>query len=469
MQKKRIQLLLLSVLMCLGCVTSALATVDVIVNENGIYGQSTDIESLSRSYVEPVAVSTQESLFTSIDKEEAAFYAAGNELYSELLSLSLSKTRNGVNSNFAGAYFDNENQTFVILVTANVSRMSMSGEDTPEKLASTLFQLSISDELSGKVEIKEADYTYSELLNTLNRVDDVITKNGSLGGGEMLVSLDIASYGINEEVNRIVVRIYNINDAKINAFKETVFDSPMIEYVNVNGSYEIESAYVEDYTQEEVISNIEKRDIVMPGVPWSGDHIAFVSKTNVIGGGAQGTLGVPARNNRTGAIGFLTSTHGSVYNYIKLTTNGSTPWTTTVGQYSHHITGGTVDAAFYQASVTSYGWLTATVSRASTLARNTKVMKYHRNSPNSSIAWKEEGYVLSSTERGAMVTPNGAVSITDLFMCSYKSDAGCSGAPVYVVTSAGAYQFIGIHIAKFGDALVCKTANIESALNVTIG
>ena len=341
--------------------------------------------------------------------QESAYNA-----YVDLLNFFSSSPANITNSTsttqqypdyYGGSYINNDNK-LVICVPTN-----------------TTLPVQLSESLSDDYVIEPVTYSYNELKALMAELNEyILTQTDD-------VALNINHFALYDDQNRIVVSLFDASPEKIEAFKNTVSDSPALIF-------------------EEDSSVIGDTASVYPG------GSLYNSTRNT-----YASMGYRAELD--GEIGFVTSSHFAYLNN-NISVNGATIAKATERNY-----GGSADASFCKITNSSYtpsNTISGTSNTLSTTISEPGVTT-HINMVGSTSGHLD-GYVTSTD---ATARSSGGIVLTNLTEADFLSSPGDSGGIVYsYIGSSNTRLTIGIINGSNDEHTYISKANeINAALGTT--
>ncbi|MDR0999740.1 MAG: S1 family peptidase [Clostridiales bacterium] len=273
------------------------------------------------------------------------------------------------------------------------------------------------------VEYKECQYSYSQLKNIMNTLN-----NYKLGNPSSEIAKNFNQFGLFDADNRIIVFLDDLSDEKIQSFKTTVHDSDAIVFKQSVG------AMVEEIS-------------INPG--------AEITDANGIA-----SIGFRARRNGVG--GFVTAAHFAINLGEAIFCNGADMAICVARQRA-----GSVDAAFCEVTNSDYTPTNTLNGTDNTLS--TKIREPGVGSIVNKIG-RTTGHTygaIVSTDYTALYS-DGTV-LTNLTQASYDSEPGDSGGIVYMYFRSREERLtLGIHTSSNGTyACYTKANEINLALETS--
>ena len=317
---------------------------------------------------------------------------------------------------YGGSYVDDQGKLVVLVSSDNI-----------EKYRQNFVRRTQSNEII----LKSCEYSFKDLLTTI----DEIKKSGEQKA-LMIDDLQLVSYGVDAQKNKVVVAMIDCNDQKIAKFKSEIMDSPIIIFEHAD-SYPL----VESYP-------IQPGEEIRPGSTYSAAH---------------GSIGYRAKD-RSGNKGIVVSGH-VIPNGGSLFYNNQQ-----IGVCVDYMQGSSIDAAFCQITNSFYEPSNVTIYGNVSLYANVSLLFQGQ------VAYKE-GYVTNKTNGVVqktnlnvkfkqMIAPNQFryFELSNITSTRYKSDEGDSGGIVY--NSAG--WICGIHEGSDANyAYYCLASEIDSLLQLS--
>ena len=277
---------------------------------------------------------------------------------------------------------------------------------------------------SNNFTIKPCDYSLNELLEVIDELNQYMENNQP-----MCEELQLYSFGLKTDINRVYVGLGNCSQESIAKFKATVMNDERIVY---------EKGYIMD-------TDVDAYDLA----PGRMLHSPI------------GNLSAGYRAIRGNDFGFVTAGHAISQNQ-DITFGSINVGTCIVSQ-----TGGTIDAAFCQSNysitdMTAY-WEAPLLAEVAP--------------PLFGLSVTMEGYV---TQKGGTGTITGvhttqsygkedeiAYTLTDICTANYSSSQGDSGGVVYNPETSKVY---GIHTGHFSDGSTSFSSFcLASNINILLG
>ena len=379
------------------------------------YAETTEIEGISventTSLDEEFLRAEQESL-SQYDSEFLENHDSSVIDYQKMLD-SFLKTRSGdiiYPEYYGGAYIDDEGDLIVYTKYPAIA------------------EFNLANATSGSIdfEIKAAEYSYNELNDMMDLLNDFKEKNNN-----SKTARNFNTYWLSDSTNEIVVALEDMSPNRIMQFRKQVVDSPMITFQQAEPAY--------------LTTNIHPGAEVVRTISPSGNGSS-----------------VGYRAKRNGVNGYVTAAHAVSLNDSMLLKGGRIHGKVTAWRYS-----GSVDAAFVRTDsgftpTNSLRLSSGTNTLSTTLSQpgvGTVINKLGRTTGHSS------GKIVSTN---TSYTYNGR-TITNLTSANLNVNNGDSGGIVYsFISSSNTRHTLGILHAKNGArAFYVKANQINSALGLT--
>lgn len=314
---------------------------------------------------------------------------------------------------YYGGAFINDQHKLVVYVTGNIAT-------SRQKIADITG--------SNDIIIRPAKFSYKALTAIMENLNQIKLSNARRSSTE-----NFSTWALMDAENKIVVELEDFSDQKIAEFKETVMNSPAIEFRKSAGRIALEAS-------------------LDPGCK------AAVN----VSGTSYGSFAFRARRTSDSKKGMVTAGHvvsvgGTIYY------SGSS-----IGTCSASVQSGSVDAAFipvndtvaYTPSNTLCG--TATVLSTSTSLPGTGTLVNMRGATTGTSS----GNIISTN---ASTTTSAGISYTNLTSANYTSAGGDSGGIIYTYVSASNTRFtVGLHLGASGSTRYFTKAGLAlTALSVT--
>lgn len=274
----------------------------------------------------------------------------------------------------------------------------------------------------GNVEYKKAEFSFSYLTKLMDELNEFVLnkKNPSVSG-------NFNVFGLRDAENRIVVELKELNDNKIQEFKNSVVNSPAIKFVQSEG---------------EIVLKVD----LYPGC-------------EVRAGTSSGSFGFRARRNSDSQVGMLTAGH--VISVGEGARTGSNP--TIIGTCSASQMSGSIDAAFIPITFPNNYVPTNILCGASDvlststdeLTGGATVYKIGK------VTGLTSGQVISSS---TSVTYSG-VTLTNIVSTSYAAAVGDSGGIVYSIDAGNVRPTVGLHFANTVSGSTSYYAKADEVLS----
>ena len=380
------------------------------------YAETTEIEGIS---VEDTTSLSEE--FLRAEQESLSQYDSGflenhdSSVidYQKMLD-SFLKTRSGdiiYPEYYGGAYIDDEGDLIVYTKYPAIA------------------EFSLTNATSGSIdfEIKIAEYSYNELNDMMDLLNDFKEKNSN-----SKTARNFNSYWLSDNTNEIIVELEDMSPNRIMQFKKQVVDSPIIVFVQSQGESALDT-------------NINPGDGITTGVISS--------------------MGYRARRN--GLNGFVTAAHGvgKLGSTVELVGNRKALGVVDRRQWS-----GSIDAAFIRINS---GFTPTNTLRASNNSSVTGSLATSTSLPGAGTVINKLGTVTKHTS-GKIISTNASftyngIKLTNLTSASYASKSGDSGGIVYsLISSTNTRHTLGIHHGYSGSTrFYVKASLINSAFGLT--
>lgn len=360
------------------------------------------VAMLAVSFVVSSASAVETEIDNSVQENAAASY---DELMS---SFSCTYSGNGEKiypDYYGGSYINDEGQ-LVVYVTNDVQRPTVLSDNSD-------------------VIYEPCAYSYNELLSVMETLNDY-----KFSYPDDAIANNFNQFGLYDSENRVIVRLDDLSDERVNEFKENVCDSDAIEFKQGYGPI-----------LREVNVN-------------AGDGISF----------SGGSASIGYRVKRDGVEGFVAAGHSanSIGKSIKY---GGIAFATCKATQIE----GNADCAFCAITNSSY-------SLTNTLSGTSNTLSTTISEPGVGTVINKIGMTTGHTS-GKVLSTNVSITFSDglttsnLTSADYESDSGDSGCVVYsYIGSTGARLTLGIHTGSSSDgseALYSKANEINDALGTS--
>ncbi|TCU64856.1 streptogrisin B [Tissierella praeacuta] len=312
------------------------------------------------------------------------------------------RKNNFISEEYGGAYTDDDGNLVVYLKSVS------------ENLEKQIY------EIDSDIIIKPCQYSYVELTNTMNRINEF-----KLNGEDDFAN-KFNYFKLSDSSNRIIVEFDELTDENIAEFKRKVTDDEMISFAQSKGED------IEDVS-------------LKPG--------AKISKS-----GSSASIGYRVKRNNV--VGIVTAAHFASSG-DSISHSG-----TTFGTCKKSVYSGAVDAAFIEVTNSNY-------TPSNTIDGTSNVLSRTISEPGVGTVINKRGMKTGATS-GKVISTNATwtingVTFTNLTSADYTSDSGDSGGVVYsYISSTGARLTLGIHKGRHaGYAHFIKANEINSALGTT--
>lgn len=283
---------------------------------------------------------------------------------------------------------------------------------------------------SSSIEFREAQYSYVQLNETMDRLNDFVinrTKSDALGNFNLFSLMD--------SENRIVVYLNDYSDSRIEEFKKNVSNSPAITFQKSEGEMMFEAN-------------------LYPGCK------AAVN----VSGTSYGSYGFRAKRNSDNVVGMVTAGH--VISAGGILYEGGV----SIGTCSMSKIVGTVDVAFVPITNPS------TYVPSNTICGTSNLLSTSTSLPGVGTLVNQVGASTNATSGNIISTnttwtsPTSGNTLTNITSAGYTSAGGDSGGIVYTyVSSTGTRYTVGTHIGAIGSTrYYTKADQALSALGVSL-
>ena len=306
---------------------------------------------------------------------------------------------------YAGSYLD-ENGNLVVMLTENVPHQR---------------QLICQAAGSSQITFQSASYAMNDLEGSINQW------RYEKEHGASTVLEDCVTAMLLDEDNRVEIGIVDMTPAKIQQFREEVFDAPWLVFANASGPVAQDSTIM------------------------AGGAVKL--------GGYTYSAGFPCKRSAGGTTqyGFVSAAHGT-YEGVTVSSSGTVIGRITKWKYS-----GNTDASFIQ--ITNSDWSASYMVQCSSLtlqkvfsnpAVNTTVFKCGAATGQSAGTVKSTNLTFTTTQN---------IVLSNMTTATYSRAGGDSGGIVY----NAANQICGIHHgAKDGLAVFTKGTNVRDNLGISL-
>lgn len=305
---------------------------------------------------------------------------------------------------YGGRYIDEKGKLHVVF-TENVQTVTINDVNTIT---------------NGEVVYESGEYTLDELMAIKKHISNTVLGIWEQCGANSIVA-DLASIGVYEQYNRVVVRLKNCDAEKISEFKKTIIDTDAVLFEDCKG-YENQSAIYR-----------AGRTINIPECS-SGYSIGFRCRYL----SSQGNY----------YNGFMTAGHGNSTGYYvyfnDICIGYIMKWDCRIGENT--------DAAFVYVTNSDYAPTNSLFPGLGTLVAGA----YARVNTTGQTVYMAGGTSGYSTGRVISLCTdscdiNDRVLTSDCIETDYDCADGDSGGITYIKNSSGAQYVIGMHIGGWYD------------------
>lgn len=319
---------------------------------------------------------------------------------------------------YYGGTYVNKDKDFVILVKGN-----------PQEYRENLINRTKSEHFV----IQSCEYSYKDLFEQMQNLNEFVLKEENQ---HIVQNLQIRGFYIANSDNRLVVKLGECTDEKIMQFRNQIMDSPLFSF---NEQVEISKFYID----------------LQPGYP-------------VNDGAYQGGVGYRARSSN-GKAGIVTAGHllNRVGKPLYLNAGGTS---NKLGNASHSIVGGTIDAAFCPIDNTSLYKLSnkTKFSNITLIPQIGYVTQGLMLMMDGSVSNVSDGEVINGFASESIWDPatNKYIYLTGIIQVAMFAQPGDSGSIVFDDKSR---KIVGILSAGNNSySVVTPAASINPSFNLTM-
>ena len=200
---------------------------------------------------------------------------------------------------FGGAYIDSDGNAVLLMVNMPVAPPVLEGRDAAYRpISAHIEQMQTSE----GVAVREVEFAYGDLWAAIHALNDL-----SQYAPELLE--EVTAYGWHLDVigNRVVVELYNFTEETIDIFRSTVFDAPLLAFVQSDGPIVLDCDMLyADALQGFYHLSVEEMSIAPFNTIMGGVGEQIVVRRN---GEFLRSASIGYRASLGGATGFIVSAH----------------------------------------------------------------------------------------------------------------------------------------------------------------
>jgi len=201
---------------------------------------------------------------------------------------------------FGGAYIDGDGNAVLLMVNMPVAPPVLEDRDAAQRpINAHIEQMQTSE----GVAVREVEFAYSDLWAAIHTLNDLSRYAPELFD-------EATAYGWHLDVvnNRVVVELYDFTDETIDLFRTTVFDAPLLAFVQSDGPVIVDCDITETSYLQESIESLNSLETI---APLNSLHAGVGERVLIRRGNTTPTFGgsIGYRATLGGARGFITSAH----------------------------------------------------------------------------------------------------------------------------------------------------------------